>query len=293
MTTLFTLELLLRPAIGFLTVSTFGTGSTGIPGIDYDHWNTIKSCLVLYKEPELVESPSRHPGSLWLAKPCPVPDAIEVFQGYPATGVFSLRNEPFADHVVHVSSEALLFVTYDFESAFDILGTLALRFGLSCCFLEGLTMDTELLSYTLDSISTVLLPIVRGGDIGNAQVHSYEVGDWCGCAIRHVYRHEQEPLAVLPEYQISLSLGIGKPLLLVLAHDNRDENPSFKSQERNSVYTLEAHDTLIIGHGCVGPELGTLVLVPLVGFHYLSNTSNRHLCRQPELRTKIPVVEFL
>ncbi|KKK97083.1 hypothetical protein LCGC14_2656320, partial [marine sediment metagenome] len=103
------------------------------------------------------EGPSRHLSSLWLAKPCPVTNPLQIFEGDPFTGVFSLRDELFADGVVYIFAESLLFAAYLFELTPDLLGALTLTFRFSSGFLEGLTVGMVFLPDVLNGVTAVAL----------------------------------------------------------------------------------------------------------------------------------------
>jgi hypothetical protein len=93
-------------------------------------------CLVFDKGAKLVESPSAHLRPLLLAKPCPVADALEIFQGHSTSGVFSLGNERFRNDVVDILAKARFAPCKEFELAPDVLRAQAAPFAARCRFLK-------------------------------------------------------------------------------------------------------------------------------------------------------------
>ena len=255
--------------------------------------NTSKLRLVFDKAAELEESPSRHLGSLRLAKPCPIPDTLQFFEGNSFVGVFGLRNKLFAGGVVYVPAEALLFAANRFELAPDVLRALALLLFGGSGFLQGTALVMELLSDIFNLVSTVSLPGVRGGDICDTQIHADEICGRRGRPIGHIHGYEQEPLAVFSENEVGLPFGVGKTFLLVFAHHERDYHPALKRQETDTIHALEAHQALVVWDAGVWPELRALLPVTLISFDYLSNAAYRHLCGKIESRTQVLIVEFL
>ena len=49
-------------------------------------------------------------------------------------------------------------------------------------------------------------------------------------AIGDIDRHQQEPLAIMAKYQVTLALCEAKPLGLVLAHDERNDHTAFEGR---------------------------------------------------------------
>jgi hypothetical protein len=104
----------------------------------------------------------------------------------------------------------------------------------------------------------------------------------------NIDRHQEEPLAVLSEHQISLALGVREFLGLVLAHDEGDFDPTLESQQADPIGALEGHHPLVEGHRGVGPKLGPLGLVRLGGLADLGDAPNRHLGREAEAIAQVP-----
>ena len=78
-------------------------------GIDHLDRYDSSLCLVGDKLPKLVKSPSRHASALRLAKPYPIPDALEIFEGNTPDSAFSLLNDALGEDVIGISTEVGFF----------------------------------------------------------------------------------------------------------------------------------------------------------------------------------------
>jgi hypothetical protein len=99
-------ELGLRLAVGLIDVATGRTGEGRVPGIHRHHEHPGRFRLVGNALAQLGESPGGERRSLRAPNRCPVPDAPQVFQGDPASGVLRSGDDLFRDSVVGVGGEA-------------------------------------------------------------------------------------------------------------------------------------------------------------------------------------------
>ena len=102
-------------------MSTLGTHLRSVLGIDDLEQHAGLLGLVGNVLPKLVESPRPHAVTLRLAKPYPVPDALEVFKGDAAAGVFGLLNESLREDVIGITTKARLAVCNTLELLADAL----------------------------------------------------------------------------------------------------------------------------------------------------------------------------
>lgn len=286
-------ELCLRWAVACIGVSTDCAHLAGVGRVDA---NDIDACLyglVFDKCAQLAKCPATHPRSLCPAKPCPVADALEVFQGNAACGVFGLGNERFRNTVVFVGAKSPLFPRKCFEFPADALGARPATLSGGSSLLQAGAQRVLLAPDGFDRITAVVLSVTVGGDVGHPKINANKVCRWRLDAVRHIDGHEQKPLAILAPDEIALPLGVGKALLLIFAHDHGHDDAPGKGQQRHAVNPLEAHQALIVGDGGERPEARAFRFVPLVGFARLSDTAYRHLRRQPEARSQLGVVEPL
>ena len=97
--TLLTTKPSLTGAITALDMFALGTHLRGILGIDDLEQDAGLLSFVADKLAKLIESPATQAVALRLAKPYPVTDALKVFKGDTAPGVFGLRNESLREEL--------------------------------------------------------------------------------------------------------------------------------------------------------------------------------------------------
>ena len=193
-----------------------------------------------------------------------IADALEVFEANSAIGALGGLHDLFGDAVVFVLAEPGFLGLGPLHGPADVLGPCA----LSSLGPHSLTQRLAPLAITtasgIDLLARELIVVFSRGDVDHAEIDAHEVSRGDRCGLRDVNCYQQEPLAVMAEYQVSLPLGMGEPLGLVLAHDDGDEHAAIQRQQAHSVDALEAHDSLVIGDRGVLAELGLDALVPLV-----------------------------
>src|SRR5262245_37440342 len=111
--------------------------------------------------------------------------------------------------------------------------------------------------------------------------------------IRNLDGHKQKPPAVLALYQVALAMFSIESFGLVLAHDNRNDDPAFERQQGNTVNSLESHQSLVIRDAGVFLEARTNGFVAAVGFADLGDATDGHLGRDSEVIAQLVVVELL
>ena len=286
-------KLRLRWAVGFGYMPANRARLAGIGRVDVDDLNACQPGFVFDKCTKLRKSPSTHLRPLRLAKPCPVADALEFLQGKPATGAFGLSNERFGYAMILVGAKSPFLPAQSLELAPDVLRTHASPLFVRSSPLETGAQCVLPTPDGFDRIATVALPVAVCSKVCNTQVHANEIGRWRLGAVWQINGHKQEPLAILAPHQIALSFCVGKPFLLILAHDHRHENATRERQKRHAVNALETHETLIVWDRSKRSKVWPFCFVPLVRFADLSDTTYRHLSRKPEALTQCGVVEFL
>ena len=155
-------------------MSTLGAHLRGILGInDLDQ----HACLFSFigdKLPQLIESPRPHAVALRLAKPYPLTDAFEVFQGYAAPGVFGLRNESLRDDMIGIATKACFAVRNAFELLADALASSVIS-GQVRCRLKGLFERLALDPDSLNILAGTKFAVGVGGKVLDAKVNTKEV----------------------------------------------------------------------------------------------------------------------
>jgi hypothetical protein len=114
--------------VGAFAVPALGASLAGISGVHEDHGYIRESRLVADERAELGERPSREP-ILRVTAPSrdPVADALEVFEGDPASGAFGGLDDLLADDVVLVPAEPSLFTLDPPDLLLARFGVLALE----------------------------------------------------------------------------------------------------------------------------------------------------------------------
>jgi len=286
-------ELCLRWAVGLGRVPTGRAFPTRIARIDDDEFHARLPCLVLDEAAKLMESPSAHLRPLLLAKPCPVADALQVFQGQSTPSVFGLSNELFGNSMVSVLAKARFAPRNGFELTPDSLRAQAEPLAANCRLLETTAKIVVADATGFDIRARVALPVAVGGDVLDTQIYTKKIGCRRFRSIRQINRDEQKPFAVLATHKVSLPLGCSKALSLVASHDEQHQDATGKRQQRDPIQPLEAHQPLIVGNGRKRTEMRTLGLVVLVGFADLRNAAHGHLRRQSEALPQVSVEQLL
>jgi hypothetical protein len=150
-----------------------------------------------------------------------------------------------------------------------------------------------MLSCSFDIIALMQLAVAVNGEIYDAEIHSDEIGRGCRRHIRPLNCHKQKPLAILAPEEIALAVFSLESLVLILAHDDRNDSPSFESQQGNTINSLENHQALVIRNAGVFLESGAFGFVSAISFADLGNASDGHLGRDSEIVAQSAVVELL
>ena len=148
-------------------------------------------------------------------------------------------------------------------------------------------------SCSLDIIALMHLAVAINGQIYDAEIDSDEIGRSYRRDIRRLNAHKQKPPAVLAPEEIALAVFSLESLGLVFAHDDRNDGPTFESQQGNTINSLESHQALVIRNAGVFFESGAFGFVSAVSFADLGNASDGHLSRESEVIAQLAVVELL
>lgn len=230
--------------------------------------NPGKLRLVLQKQPELRERPGMQNCSLLSPGLDPFADAIEVFNCDTTTGAFSFSNDLLRDAMVSVSDKALFFARKFLESPFRSAGLLSLKLG---------PQTTLPMTDVLDRRSGIPPAVTIAGDVGDAQIHTKEVGWRDRSIVGKINRAVQVELP-LSVNQVGLPLDAVKASLLVLAVDNRNNGSTARQgPQAHTVHALKTKNPLVVGDGSVGLEGRAAAFVAAEALHRLANSPNGHL----------------
>src|SRR5215470_15328296 len=97
------------------------------------HFHSGKRRLVFNVVAQLRKCPLTHAISLLLPEPCPVSDALKVFDGYSSTGVCSFRNDLLGNCMVGIRLKAPLSTRDRFQFTLGVQWSFAASF-LLCRF---------------------------------------------------------------------------------------------------------------------------------------------------------------
>src|SRR5262245_33109671 len=257
------------------------------------HFHTGKRSLVFNIPSQLRKCPLTHAISLLLPEPCPVSDALKLFDGYSSTGVCSFRNDLLGNRMVGIRFKSSLSTRERFQFSFGVQWPFAASFLLCRFSLKRSFHFFIMLSRSLDIIALMHLAVAINGQIYDAEIHSDEIGRSYRLAIRSLNAHKQKPSAVFPPVEIALAVFSVESLGLVFAHDNWNDGPAFEGQQGNKVNPFERHQPLVVRDAGVFPEARANGFVSAIGFADLSDTADGHLRGDSEVITQLAVVELL
>src|SRR5882672_5874964 len=274
-------------------MTTLRTSTRRITRINGNYRHSRNPRLVFHEGAKLSERPTRHPGSLSLAKPCSITNAFELFNGDSRLSVFCFLNEPLADDVVGVPAKASLFLSAGFQLAPNVLRPIAALLSLRGGNLKDLAAAVVMPACLLYAGAAECFARAHRRQVDYAKVHTQKISVRSWRIVGQINGYEQKPFAVLASDQIALAVLEMKPLGLVLAHHDRDDHPAFERQQRDAVNALERHQPLVIWDARVFLESGAFGFVSAIGFADLGDAADGHLSRESEIFTQLAVVELL
>ena len=256
-----------------------------VAGIDANNRHPGADSFVADKATQLPVTPIPKPSPL-VAAPSrnPCADALQVFQGNPASGAFSVSDDSLRYAMVYVFLKPRLFASQFAKPSLGSLGA------------ESLQAATALLvplAALLDSLATVDGAVAIGCQVDDSQVNAKPIFRVEGFGFRHVARCGEEPLAS-NEAKISLPLTVGQQAALVLTNDNRENHTAFDCPNADSrVVLYETENTLVVSLGAVKPKHGSNRPVDLEGIRNLNDGQHGSLRRQTEPGAHVVVKQFL
>src|SRR5262245_49463164 len=261
--------------------------------VNRDNRNARERRLVFKERPPLGETPTAPLRPLLLPEPGPLADPFNSSRAIPRWVSGAFRSEWFADDVIRVPAKAGFLARQIPECAANGLRALALRFALRRRRRQSPALFVVLLADALQLRAARLVAVRIGSAVLDAEVDADEIGRGPRRSLGQIHGHEQKPLAVLAPEEIALAGLSGESLGLVLADDDRNEDPAFERQQGDSINPLERHQPLVIRDARVLPESRAVGFVPAVGFAGLGDAADGHLSRQSEVFAQLAVVELL
>src|SRR5262245_46459674 len=105
------------------------TSLTRVTRVNRLHFHSGQRRLVFNIPSQLRKCPLTHAISLLLPEPCPVSDALEVFDGHSSSGVCSFRNDPLCNRMVGIRFKSSLSTRDGFQFSFGV------QWPKACAFL--------------------------------------------------------------------------------------------------------------------------------------------------------------
>ena len=143
----------------------------GVSRINHHHRHTCKPGLVLDKEAQLCKGPAAHSGALRLPELRPTAEVLEIFQGQPALGACSSRNERFTDAMVHVSTKARFSAARPLQRTSNVLRALGVHLRHMRGTLQSLTALRIARATGFNTCSAVCRAVRCCRQIDDANIH--------------------------------------------------------------------------------------------------------------------------
>jgi hypothetical protein len=230
-----------------------------------------------------MEGPTMLEATLSLANRNPLADAIEIFEGNPARGVFGFRDQRFAETVVHITSESLFLAPTMLQQPFRSLGA----FGLQPRTQPGMSMPQP-----VHLASSVFLAVRVRSNVDDAEVNSKPIMWVFGFRLRNIGNDGQIKYTI-PVEQIGLASQARQTSRLIGADDDRDQFTTSQRQDGDAIQGFPGENALIIDNGAVWSKGGLDGLVPLVSFADLGNGADGQLSREPKVGANLMIDELL
>jgi hypothetical protein len=280
----YTPKLVLGLAVFFGYMPAFGALPAGIARVNSDQRYASKGGLVRQEQPELRKRPGVQNCPLLAPGLDSITNARQFFDGQPAIRAFSFSNDLLGNVVVYAGSEPSFFACEFLQPA---LG----RSGLQ---LLKLSPKFPVAKADAFNFSAGVPRSVRGRSyLGNPEIHPEKLNRVDGGVARQIDRAVQVELS-FPVDQISLTLNPVKPLLLVLAIDQRDHDPALReSPQAHTINTPESHYPFVVSDRAMRLEDRANLFVAPETLYRLTYGANSHLSRQAETVTYFPIGEFV
>lgn len=211
--------------------------------------------------------------TLSLANRDPFADALEIFEGDAATGVFGLRNQLFGYDVVHVAGKPGFFSAALLQEPLDGLGAFCLK---SC------SQFSVAFPQAIRFASRIGVPVRVGGDVDDAQVDTQEIGSDTGRRIFDVAGLVQiEGTIVINQVGLSLP-GLEQHHLPLTGKEGNALSASDCPDRDGLVRQAPGQDALVIGNGTQRFESTPSSTIELVGISHLGEHPHNNLRRESE-----------
>ncbi len=288
--TLDAIEECLRRSVGLRDVSALGTLPARVARVNEQNAYPGPFRLVLYEEAQLLERPARELSALLPSSPHPKADTLEVFKSDCPLRAFGKLNKLFADYVVGVAGESLLFAREFLESASS---------GVGALLLELLPEVPVAVPDRVNGSSATHVPVRVSGDVSHSEVNTDNVFGDERLRILDFTGGEQIELAT-PVHEVGFPEAGFKQLHLSLSGYERNALAGFVSSfasngpDRDGGFVeVPAKDAVVVSDGAVRPEASLGPLVESVGIPDFGETPDHHLGRERKVGLHVLIAELL
>ncbi len=277
----------LRRPVGLRDMPAIGTLSTCVARVNEEDAYARSFSLVGQKGTELPEGPARESSALLPSSPHPQAYARQILQGYSSLRAFGKLDNLFADNVVGVAGETLLFAREFLEAASG---------GVRALLLKLRSEPPVAMPDAVDRFPTTDIPIGVGSDILHAQIHSDDAFGYERLRVFDLARREQIELAT-PVHEVGFSRAGFEQLHLPLSGNKRNNLPGLIGIHRPEGYgrfaEVPRQNPVIVGDGAIRSEAPLAPLIKAVGVSDFGEAPDHHLSRQAKLILSLVVADLL
>jgi len=261
----------LRQTIGFVYVTTSGTGAARIPRVNQEYRHANPFCFVSHERTKLEEPPAMQGCSLFATNRNPLAYSAQIFQGNCSICVFRFSNQFLAYTVVGVFGKTVFFARKPFKFAF----------GRACAFsLQLGPQKAVTVAHVIDMVGRMGLPIAIHSDVGNTQINPQRAFNIDRLRFFNFAggREIKQPFV---QSQVGFSLPHLKQFQLPLTTNKRDAKPPVYRQYRNGLVSQSPRkDAVIVCNTALSFEGAFCFAVEFVCIGNFRNCSYRHLRRK-------------
>jgi hypothetical protein len=277
-------ELVTSRTIPLVDMPAVGAFPTAVAGIDVrvEH-DTVTLTAVSDEQAKLVEGPRVVRPTLAVSNRCPVANSLEIFKGYPTTGVFRFTHQGLRNDVVDVGSESPFFMSTTLQQSFCGFRPFRLQLAAQA----GVTFAER-----SDVSAGKHLAIAVDGKVLDAKINPDESLGFGRSRLFDIDRDIKKK-RVIAINEIGLTARTSAEPFVVSAYQERHQRSTLKRQDRYPITALPGQHALIVGDSAVRSKSWLDVFIAFVTLDDLGYRSNRQLRRQPEIAPDVVVDQLL
>jgi len=270
--------------VGFIDITTGGTGAAGVARINRDNDHAHQSRLIGNEGPKLGKRPTMQDRSLAASGSYPFTDMRQVLQRNSLAGVVRGLYDPLRDDVIHICGKTPLFAGKPLELA------------LGRTRLSGLQLAAQLavtVTHALHTFALMKCTVTGNSNVGDTQVNpkeSFGINLW---RFVNVARLEQIELAIA-ENEIALAMQTLKKFGLTLTAGKRHLLSSGHCPDRYDTFgELVGNKPVVEGESSKRLEGALGFLVLLIGIGNFSKDAHGNISAEVESLANIGVAELV